>query len=100
MAPGSASAALRCLWAYPTVQGVDGRPTPLRVAAATRLLVHAPPETWGWCAPPPADPPAHAPAASPETLQLSKKWYKYTKEESNRIWIASSALHGSPPVLD
>ena len=31
-APGSASAALRGLWAYPLVQGIDGQPTPLRVA--------------------------------------------------------------------
>ena len=45
--PGSANAALRCLSAYPTVQGVDGKPTPLRVGAVARLLVHAPPDSWG-----------------------------------------------------
>ena len=46
VAPGSASAGLRCLWASPTVQGVDGQPTPLRVAAVARLLARAPPGTW------------------------------------------------------
>ena len=37
-APGSASAALRGLWAYPMVQGVDGQPTPLRVAKKKTVI--------------------------------------------------------------
>ena len=44
-APGSASAALRGLWAYPMVETVDGQATPLRVSTKIRMLVHAPPDT-------------------------------------------------------
>ena len=99
VAPGSASAALRCLHAYPTVQGVDGKPTPLRVGAVARLLVHAPPDTWGWCAPLPAHRPTHTPAASPQRHHPAKGWYKYTTEESDRIWIASSGFQEEPPLV-
>ena len=97
LAPGSASAGLRCLHAYPTVQGVDGKPTPLRVGAVARLLVHAPPDTWGWRASLPAHWPTHTPAASPQRHHPAKGWYKYTTEESDRIWIASSHFQGEPP---
>ena len=99
VAPGPASAALRCHYAYPTVQGVDGKPTPLRVGAVARLLVHAPPDTWGWCAPLPAHRPTHTPAASPQRDDPAKGWYKYTTEESDRIWIASSGFQEEPPLV-
>ena len=99
LAPGSASAGLRCLYAYPTVQGVDGKPTPLRVGAVARLLVHAPPDTWGWRASLPGKvwPASHTPAASPQRHHPAQGWYKYTIEESDRIWIASSHFQGEPP---
>ena len=47
-APGSASASLRALWAYPMVKDPRGQPTPLHVAGPVRLLLHAPPATWSW----------------------------------------------------
>ena len=97
VAPGSASAHLRCLWAYPTVIGVDGRPTPLRVARKVWLLVHAPPATWGWCTPRPAQRPTDAAAAAPER---QSEWYKYNIEESDWIWIASDCYQGSPPLVE
>ena len=105
-APGSASAALRCLWAYPLVRGADGLPTPLRVGAPARLLVHAPPGAWGWRAPSSGDPPAQSEYiqedASPQRDDLwdegDDAWYKYTVEESNRMWLASSSFQGRPPL--
>ena len=105
-APGSASAALRRLWAYPTVHGADGLPTPLRVATVARLLVHAPPDARGWRAPFSGDPPAQREysqeEASPQREYLQEEgheaWYTYTAEESNRMWLASSAFRGSPPL--
>ena len=101
VAPGSASAALRCLYAYPTVQGVDGKPTPLRLGGVPRLLVHAPPDTWGWCVSPPvAQRPTHIRAASPQRDHPAKGWYKYTNEESDRIWIASSHFQGQTPLVE
>ena len=99
VAPGSASAGRRCLWASPTVAGADGQPTPLRVPAVARLLAHAPPDTWGWCQRPRLPP--HAPAASPQALLLAKKkWYNYTAEESARIWSASDCFQGSSPLVE
>ena len=95
-APGSASASLRCLWAYPMVQGVDGQPIPLRVGTKIRLLVHAPPATWGWGTTLPAELPTHAAAAEPEQQSA---WYKYNTEESAAIWFASKDYQGTPPLL-
>ena len=100
VAPGSASAHLRCLWAYPTVIGVDGRPTPVRVATKVRLLVHAPPATWGWCILPPAMQPLHAAAAAPETCGPRGEWYTYNAKESEAIWPASHAFKETPLVVE
>ena len=97
VAPGSASAALQCLWGYPTVQGIDMQPTLLRVGGKVNLLVGAPPDTWGWRAELLADLPTDAPAASPEKIGFAKKWFKYTTQESDRMWIASRAFQGTPP---
>ena len=97
-APGSASASLRGLWAYPMVQGVDGQPTPLRVAGNVQLLVHAPPDTWGWGLAPLEVRPTYAAAAVPQVY--NEAWYAYTKEESDRMWIASSHFQGRPPLLE
>ena len=77
VAPGSASAGLRWLWAAPTVVGTDGEPTPLRVSEVARLLVHAPPDTWGWSAGRRTSLPPDAPMALPTTLHQAKtKWCK------------------------
>ena len=99
--PGLPSAGLRCLWASPTVVGADGLPTPLRVKAVARLLAHAPPDTWGWSAGRGASLPPDAPVALPTTLhQAKKKWYKFTADESARIWNASDSFQGSPPLVE
>ena len=99
VAPGSASAAHRCLYAYPTVVGGGGKPTPLRVGAVACLLAHAPPDTWGWRASKLERRATHEPAASPQMHQPAKGWHKYTTEESHRIWMASSHFQGEPPVM-
>ena len=74
VASGSASAALRCLHAYPTVEGGDGRPTLLRTEGPRRLLVHAPPDTWGWRRPK-DERPIDGPAARPQRGYPAKGWY-------------------------
>ena len=97
-APGSASASLRGLWAYPMVQGVDGQPTPLRVAGKVQLLVHAPPDTWGWGLTPLEVRPTYAYAAAAVPEVYNEAWYAYTKEESDRMWMKSTSYQGSPPL--
>ena len=97
VAPGSASVALRCLHAYPTVQGVDGKQMPMRGEMA-RLLVHAPPDTWGWCRPLQAHRFTRAPAASPQAHHPAEGWRTYTTEESDRIWIALSGFQEVAPL--
>ena len=100
-APGSASAALRVLWAYPLVEGADGSPTPMRVGAPARLLVHAPPDTWGW----------HASPTESECMQEDasphreyhrdgedEAWYEYSIQESERMWHAATSFQGKPPL--
>ena len=47
---GSASPSLRVLWVYPLVEGKDGKLLPLRMSSAVRIVVHAPPVSWGWAA--------------------------------------------------
>ena len=103
VAPGSASVSLRGLYAYPTVKGADDRPTPLRVGAVPRLLVHAPPEEWRWRGEREAVSrvltpvgSTEKPAASPKRSPSAKSWYTYTAEESKRIWYASTYFPGHP----
>ena len=37
-------------WVYPLVEGKDAKPLPLRVSSPVRIVVHAPPASWGWAA--------------------------------------------------
>ena len=100
-APGSASPNLRCLNAYPMVEGRYGEPTPLRVRAAARLLVDVPPATWGWCASAPGPNGSWAAAtAVPERQHSTKDWYKYSSDESVMIWMASTSYQGQPSAGD
>ena len=64
-----------------------------------RLLVHAPPDTWGWRGSFPGKvwPATHTPAASPQRHHPANGWYNYTTDESDMIWMASSHLQGEPP---
>ena len=96
-APGSASASLRGLWAFPMVEGVGGRPTPLRMTTKVQLLVHAPPDTWGRGLEPQAARPTDAAAAEPQVDR--EAWYRYTKEESDRMWSTSTSYQGSPSLV-
>ena len=96
-AQGSASASLRGLWAYPMVEDAEGKPTPLRVTTKVQLLVHAPPVTWGRGLEPQAARPTDAAAAEPQ--EDRRAWYRYTKEESDRMWNTSRSFQGSPVPL-
>ena len=86
------------LWAYPMVQGVDGQPTPLRVAGKVQLLVHAPPDTWGWGLAPLEVRPTYAYTKEAVPQVYNEAWYAYTKEESDRMWMKSTSYQGSPPL--
>ena len=99
VAPGFASAALRCLYAYPTVEGGGGRPTLLRSEGPRRLLVHAPPDRWGWRRPK-DERPIDGPAARPQRGHPAKGWYNYSSEESDLIWIASNPFQEQVPLLE
>ena len=100
VSPGSASDVLRGLWAYPLVEGVDGQPTPLRVPSPVRLLVHPPPDTWGWRLPRPPRP-TLAVAAEPTMAGApEQRWYKYTATESDAIWLASDPYKATLPLLE
>ena len=88
-APGLASAARRALYLYPMVEAPDGEPTPLRAVAPHRVLVHAPPDNWGWGAQPAEQ--SAATQANPTKTMSTPIWYTYTAEESKAVWLASKA---------
>ena len=69
---------------------------PLRVTAKVQVLVHAPPDTWGRGLEPQAARPTGAAAAAPQVDH--EAWYRYTKEESDRMWMKSTSYQGSPPL--
>ena len=73
-------------------------PTPLRVSSPVRLLVHVPPDTWGWGEA--ADsPPAARGAAAPTPYGLTD-YLSYAKEESDAIWMRSGPLKTPAPDVD
>ena len=96
-APGSASAALRALWAYPMVKDPEGQPTPVRVWAPLRLLVRAPPVGWGWRATPTEPPPRAGVVPVPTVGEVkesgrSKRLYIYNEADSAAIWFGSQSF--------
>ena len=96
-APGSASAALRALWAYPMVMDPEGQPTPVRVSAPLRLLVHAPPVGWGWRATPTEPPPRAGVLPDPTVGEVkesgrSERLYIYNGADSAAIWFGSQSF--------
>ena len=98
--PGSASSSLRILWAYPLVEGMDGKPMALRVSfsgaprrACTAVHVgmigraghgqHQPHEGDSGC--PREHPPRH---------------YWHSAAESAEIWLASKPYQAQLPLLE
>ena len=67
----------------------DGEPTPLRAMAPYRVLVHTPPDEWGWGAEPVEL--RAATEANPTKSKSTPIWYTYTAEESKAVWLASKA---------
>ena len=93
--PGVPSVALRALYLYPMVLGPDGDPAPLRAMTPHRVLVHAPPGNWGWGVEPVE---RHVVTqANPAISTAMPTWYTYNAEESQAIWIASSAYKATSP---
>ncbi|CAK0874574.1 unnamed protein product, partial [Prorocentrum cordatum] len=93
--PGFPSVALRAMYLYPAVFGPDGEPTPLRAMAPHRVFAHAPPENWGWGV---ERVQRHVVTqANPAISTATPTWYTYNAEESEAIWIASSAYNATPP---
>ena len=96
-APGAASARRRALWAYPAVWSIgdsEDYPTPLRVQSPVRLLVHVPPDAWGWQRAAGSAPEASG-AAAPA---LRGKYYKYAEPESDSIWLSSGPFRAVAPT--
>ncbi|CAK0881622.1 unnamed protein product [Prorocentrum cordatum] len=92
---GFPSVALRALCLYPAVFGPDGEPTPLRAMAPHRAFAHAPPENWGWGVERVQR--RVVTQANPTISTATPTWYTYNAEESEAIWIASSAYKATPP---
>ncbi|CAK0813023.1 unnamed protein product [Prorocentrum cordatum] len=93
--PGFPSVALRALYLYPAVFGPDGEPTPLRAMTPHRVFAHAPPENWGWGV---ERVQRHVVTqANPTISTATPTWHTYNAEESEAMWIASSACKATPP---
>ena len=73
-------------------------PTPLRVQSPVRLLVHVPPDTWGWQAVSGSPPEASGTAAP--ALYGNTGYHSYTKQESDSIWIRSGPFEATAPVVE
>ena len=101
-APGAANAPRRALWAYPAVWSRGDSvsyPTPLRVQSPVRLLVHVPPETWGWqevSGSPPEASGTAAPTLYGDT-GYGTGYHSYTKPESDSIWLRSGPFKAAAP---
>ncbi|CAK0844998.1 unnamed protein product [Prorocentrum cordatum] len=93
--PGFPSVALRALCLCPAVFGPDGEPTPLRAMTPHRLFARAPPENWGWGVERVQR--RVVTQANPAISTATPTWYTYNAEESQAIWIASSAYKATPP---
>ncbi|CAK0818065.1 unnamed protein product [Prorocentrum cordatum] len=93
--PGFPSVALHALYLYPAVFGPDGEPAPLRAMTPHRVFAHAPPEKWGWGV---ERVQRHVVTqANPAISTATPTWHTYNAEESEAIWIASSAYKATPP---
>ena len=86
--PSSANSSLRILWAYPLVEGMDGTPAQLRVSSPVRLVVHAPPSTWGWPGWPGTASTGRT-KATPNVRGDTHRQYWYNAAQSEEIWLAS-----------
>ena len=73
-------------------------PTPLRVQSPVRLLVHVPPDTWGWRKVSGSPPEASGTAAP--TLYGDTGYHACTKQESDSIWIRSGPFKATAPVVE
>ncbi|CAK0889554.1 unnamed protein product, partial [Prorocentrum cordatum] len=93
--PGLPSVALRALCLYPAVFGPDGEPTPLRAMTPHRVFAHAPPENWGRGVERVQR--RVVTQANPAISTATPTWRTYNAEESEAIWIASSAYKATPP---
>ena len=72
-------------------------PTPLRVQSPVRLLVHVPPDTWGWRGVSGSPPEASGTAAP--TQHGNTGYYSYSKKESDSIWIRSGPFKATLPLV-
>lgn len=101
-APGSASASLRALWAYPMVKDPQGQSTPLHVAGPVRLLLHAPPATWRWST---MDGFVVRADANPAPITggitrsgRREELHAYNETESAALWFRSQPFKAQPVV--
>ena len=90
---------LRILWAYPLVEGIDGKPTPLRVSSPVRLVVHAPPPEWGWGSRP-GTVSTDRTKANPGRSAATPRHYWYNEAESAQIWRDSWSYEAKDVFVD
>ena len=93
---GSASPSLRVLWLYPLVEGKDGKPLPLRMASPVRIVVHAPPVSWGLGARSDRLCIGNKPVI-PEVRGQAPIHYIYDANHSAAIWRCSMAFQQLSP---
>ena len=93
---GSASPSLRVLWLYPLVEGKDGKPLPLRMASPVRIVVHAPPVSWGLGARSDRLCIGNKPVI-PEVRGQAPIHYIYDAKHSAAIWRCSMAFQQLSP---
>ena len=102
-APGSASASLRALWAYPLVKDPKGQPAPLRVSGPVWILVHAPPDTWRWSTSdrvgPLADASPTLAAGGIVRKGVRAELHVYNEADSAALWLTSEPFEAQPVVL-
>ena len=85
------------------MQGMDEKPTPLRVSAPVRLVVKAPPDNWGWWARGAAHSrrAADGVEAQPQVRGTrTSLHYWYDLAESTEIWHASGPFRAEPGMVD
>ena len=73
-------------------------PTPLRVQSPVRLLVHVPPDTWGWRGV--SGSPREAGGTAAPTLHGNAGYRSYTKQESDLIWLRSEPFKATAPEAE
>ena len=92
--PGSDSLPLRILLLYSLIAGGGGQDFLVRTRPL-RVVVRAPPDTWGWGAPE-GDQPEHREASPEWSPEWEASHWRYNKVDSDQIWWHAAPFRGTP----